>query len=327
MSLVKIDTVVALDASGLTFQNVQPYDLSDTTNLLIELLDLDLVNSYDFVINDITVDDTPLKVFSLDTLSNSDTNGSTFTLSNLVYQNTVIEYQNDMIIFEGVESESDFTITISDVTMSNISFTRGGNIFLFSQQTESNLILKNSHFSYIDSGTILLNWYNQQSSILSKVTIQNITATQYNGNSNNFIYVDSGSILEMYSSTFTYMSNLDSGSVVYTSSSSAEAYIYSTVFKNNTSINGGVFSIQDESYLKCTNCTFDHNFAIQSGIAQVNNDGYFEFNSCTFTNNIAFSALISQIFLSSPISIIDNSHISSNYVLHKEDIMPEIEGT
>ena len=252
--LIKTDDIVGLDVDNMQFSNIVPSDSSDTTNKIFEVGSVNLNTTDSFMINRMNISYTSLKLFSLSSISNPDMNGTSLILSSLVYQHCLIEFSNDMILLESIETRGDFQIIIDQATVSNITFSRGGNIVKFRHQTITQLELTNSMFSDISSGSLQLNWFNQQSNDLStKVRLDNVTVTNYDGNSNSFLHVIEGGNLQIDNSIFTGMYNFDSGTVVRGETSTAEVLINNSVFENNTSIDGGVFLVEDESVLKLYN--------------------------------------------------------------------------
>ena len=250
--LIKTDDIVGLDVDNMQFSNIVPSDSSDTTNKIFEVGSINLNTTNSFIINRMHTSYTSLKIFSL--ISNPDMNGTSLVFSNLVYEHCLIEFSNDIILLQGIETRGDFQIIIDQATVSNITFSRGGNIMKFRHQTVTDLELTNSVFSDISSGSLQLNWFNQQSIDLpTKVRLNNVTVTNYDGNSNSFLHVIEGGNLQVDNSKFTGMYNFDSGTVVRSETSTAKVLINNSVFQNNTSIDGGVFLVDDESVLKLYN--------------------------------------------------------------------------
>jgi hypothetical protein len=135
-----------------------------------------------------------------------------------------------------------------------------------------------------------------------------------------FLQANTGADVSFKNSKFSSVSSLASGSVLSAGYKKAKVSFSNSKFINNTAIYGGVFYAESQSKIICTNCSISGNFAGYGGVVRGENDGQFEFYSCNITNNNAYFASVSSMFAWQAASVYDNSMISNNYQLSKEEI-------
>ena len=286
-------------------------------------IDLNTTNAFN--INQISVSNSSISLLHLNNVYNSNINGRSITLSNISYYDSLFQVQDNLIIIDGIETNNDFQIYINDIVISGVTFIRGGHLVLFQQQTASKLLVSNCLLFNNNGGSINFEAYNKNNpNLTTNMRFDNMTIQNSNGYYQSLIEVTAGAEIYIYESYFINNSNYLSGGVAVISSAGAILSIFDSIFINNTSIKGGVFDIENQGFLILNNSTLQNNFAIQSGVIQTGNDGYFNIYLSILTNNFAYSSPISELFLSSTLSIINNSTIQNNEWLAKDDILQQL---
>ena len=261
-----------------TFIEVKPRDLGDSTAKLIALPSIELSDNLDSAIEDSYIENSQVGLIELLGLKNSESLSSNFMLTNITYANSYLEFPHDLISFTGIETSNNFQISLSDITMRNITFQRTGTLINLRHQTETLLTMNNASFENIVGGQISIKSTNLQNSELkTKVNMTNISATSISGNSKSLIYIEEGGELYIYNSDFNSIDNTERGAVLNTGLRNSYIEVHNSTFENNLSIYGSVANVQDSGVIKFYDSNITDNFAIQSGAIQASSDGRFEF--------------------------------------------------
>ena len=200
-----------------------------------------------------------------------------------MYENCIIQFYNDLIVFGDMENQIDLNIIFTNITFSNLIFEQGGNMLYFQQQLKNPVSFQNTLFSNITGGSITIESANKQRLDLpTKVVFQNLTANLLNGVYYSFINVLTGGVLEIADSSFANVFNAQSGAVVYAGYKNSLTTIKNSVFVNNTSLKGGVFNIEYNSVVVLNNWSVTNSFAVESAVVQCSNNGYYQFYNSVF---------------------------------------------
>ena len=324
-TLISTIVVKKLVLQNITISQITQEDPKETSNIIIKVRGMNLNTTSSFEISNINMSNSSVSLLDLSNIYNSQITGKSVKISDISYTNSIIQYKDDLIIIEGIETYNDFTITIDNIVISNITFVRGGNIIVFEQQTAQTLVVTNSYFENNIGSSIHFEAYNKNNPTLkTNMKFVNMTIINSSGDSQSSLVVSTGSLISIYNSSFINNNNLLSGSVASVDSLNTILQFINSTFQNNTSIKGGVFNVEDQGTLILINWTLQNNFALQSGVIQGSNDGYFEIYSSTISENYAYSIPISELFLVSPLSIISNWQIMNNNALTQSIILQEI---
>ena len=297
--VIRAQSLTSFYLKNSTFIQIRPRDLGDSTPKLVEL-SLVLTNQLDYFIQDTYIEDSQVGYIELSGVKSSKLLSSSFVLSNFTLINSDLEFSHDLISFTGVETSNDFQITLKDISMSNITFYRTGNLMNFEHQTNTILILDNAIFENIVGAQILIRSSNLQNSDLkTKISMTNITAVSISGNSKSLIYIEEGGELYIYNSSFTNIDNTERGAVLNAGYKNCHIEIHNSTFENNLSIYGGVANVQDGSVIKFFDSNITNNFAIQSGAIQASSDGRFELYKWNMVKNYAYTLSVSEVFITS----------------------------
>jgi hypothetical protein len=155
----------------------------------------------------------------------------------------------------------------------------------------------------------------------TKIKFSNISASLCDLKTTSLFVLKEGANIQVYDSTFSFISNTLYGSVAYAGYQKAVGEFYNSEFKNNTSVGGGVFLTEEVSVIRLFNWSLTNNFAIGGGVAKSQNSGQFEFNSWYFGSNYAnYAAVFRTIFNRFRVTI-DNSTITKNIALKSDFIL------
>ena len=314
-----------LELSNITFSGMRQISLSDTTNILIELGGIDLNTTDIFDLSQISISNSTISLLHLSNIYNANLLGKSISLFNISYYDSLFQFQDNLIKIDGIETNNDFKITIKDITISGITFVRGGNLILFQQQTSTILTVSNTLFLNNNGGSIHFEAYNKNNpNLTTNMQFENMTIQNSNGYYQSLIKVTSGATISIYNSSFINNWNYVSGGVASVDSLGTSLRLYNSTFMNNTSLKGGVFDVEDQGLLVINNWILQNNFGVQSGVIQCSNEGYFQLYSSIITDNFAYSVSLSELFLSSTSSEINNSTIQNNLCLTKSYITQQL---
>ena len=323
--IFKMQSLTSFEMKNSTFSKVHPSGLGDSSPKLIELGSIALADQLHYAIMDTYIEQSTLPLLGLSNIESSVALSASFTISNLTYVDSYFEFSQDLVSFTNIETSNNFSITLNNLNMQNITFVRTGNLMMLSHQTNSTLEINNAYFKNINGAQILIQSANlQNTNLLTRVSMINITASSMSGASNSFITINEGGVLRLSDSSFTHIDNTERGAVLNAGYQNSQTEIHNSTFTENMSIYGGVANVQDSSVIKFYDCNFTSNFAVQSGVIQSSSDGYYEFYRSYITNNYAYTLSISEIFIVFQPSVFSNSSIYGNTILSKALILNEI---
>ena len=321
--MFKTQSLRTFNMRNSTFIGIKSQVLGDTTPKILELSSLALADQQNYAIVDTYVEQSKIGFIELSGLANNEMLSSIFSISNFTYQNSYLDFPQDLISFIGIETKNEFQIELADIKMSNISFIRTGRLLLLEHQTNTILKISNWQFNNLIGAKVDVKSSNLNFDINTKVNITNATATSLSGASNSFISIDEGGQLYLYDSNFTNIDNTERGAVLNAGYQNSYTEVHNSTFKNNLSIYGAVANVQDGSVIKFYDSNLTENFAIQSGAIQVSSNGRFELYRCNIINNYAYTLSVSEVFITSAPSIFSNSSIHDNIVLSSTEILEE----
>ena len=309
----------------MTFSNIKQVSAGDTSTVMIRLGTFNTDTTDNFVIYNVTAEQSTIPLFEMGSLQETSNSSRSFRMSSIKYVDSMFEFSQDLIVFGNVETDSDFEITIDDVTMYNLTFSRFGSLIKFRQQTIKPLKMSNCMFNNIYGSSINLESANiKNADIKTSVEITNMTVYEISGGTNSFIVNREGGDLTVTDSTFTHIDNIENGAVINGNFQNSKSTFHNCTFAKNTAYYGGVANVQDGSVIKFYESTFTNNFAIQAGVIQVASEGYFEMYDCDIQDNYALSLPVAEIFIASQASIINNSTFKNNIAYTKEYILNEL---
>ena len=278
------------------------------------------------MISNTFVQQSSVGLIELSQIESSDPLSVNFTISNLTYADSYIEFSQDLVSFTSIETSNDFRIMLSDINMRNITFERTGNLLNLRHQTQTTLSIAGANFNNLSGAQISIKSSNlQNSDLLAKVTATNINATSITGSSNSLFSIEEGGVLNIHDSSFSNIDNTESGAVLNAGYQNSVTEVRNSTFKNNVSINGGVANVQDSSVIKFYDCNFTKNFAIKSGVIQSSSSGYYELYRSHIYENYAFTVSVSEIFIGNEPCVMSEMSIYNNTVLTKQEILAEFE--
>ena len=199
---------------------------------------------------------------------------------------------------------------------------------MLQHQLLNQLIVQNSLFTNITAGIIYIESANKQKlDTPTKVKIINSTFSSINSQYGSLISMNKGGYLEVLSWTFSQITWLEEGAVIYAGFQRTTTIIQNSTFTNNTSVQGGVFNVDSESVIKIYNSVLSYNFGVVSGVIHSNNNGYFEIYGSHIHHNYAVSSSVSQIFDVVTVPLIDSSEFNDNIVINSTSLTSELSGS
>ena len=324
-SLIRTGIVSELNFNGINFTQIKSSVPGDNTNYLFDYDSLDLSKTTNFAFSNIIISNSEVSLFLINKVGGIPQSPKTFAISNLEYSDSTFSDRNNIIAFEGMELNIDFTITLSNIKFNSITFQTTGNLILFQQQLKNPLIVSNLIVSNIVNAYIQIKALNSHDTEFpTSIQISNMTASGVNAGFRSFITVTENSILNVADSSIQNVFSFDNGAVIRSSTKNSQVSFTNTTFKYNSAIQGGVALVEDNCVISFTNWTLSNNFAVQSGIIQAQNNGAFSFYSSTITSNYAWSFSIGQCFDTISTSLFTSSTISGNSNYDKNTIIKYI---
>ncbi|CAI2364488.1 unnamed protein product [Moneuplotes crassus] len=246
------------------------------------------------------------------------------TITNVTYRNSESPVELDVIKIYRMSTVGTYSIALKDIVFSNLTFQKESSLLLFGQQLMEPATVTNLTVYGVNKAGITIQ-SSDSSDIYEKthVTFTNIKGEHNDGMSRSLINIFSGADIEIIDSEFSFNGNYQKGAVLTAGSSKAIATVRNSVFWNNTSVEGGVFETESLSNIKCFNCSFYNNFAVTGGVIKASADGIFEFYNCTVFNNFAFQGSAFELFSTQFESIVDNTNVTGNIGISKEQIMSD----
>ena len=242
--IFKTQSLTSFEMRNSTYSNVHPSDSSDSSPKIIEIGSIALADQSNYAIMDTHIEQSTLPLIGLSNIESSIVLSASFTISNLTYADSYFEFSQDLVSFTNIETSSNFSITLNNLNMQNITFFRTGNLMVLSHQTNSTLEISNAYFKNINGAQILIQSTNLQNTNLStKVRMNSITASSMSGASNSFITINEGGVLHLSDSSFTHIDNTERRAVLNAGYQNSQTEIHNSTFTENMSIYGGVANV------------------------------------------------------------------------------------
>ena len=249
--IFKTQSLTSFEMRNSTFSNVHPSYSGDSSPKLIELRSIALAEQSNYFIMDTHIEQSTLPLLGLSNIESSVALSTSFTISNLTYVDSYFKFSQDLVSFTNIETSNNFSITLNNLNMQNITFVRTGNLMVLSHQTNSTLEINNAYFKNINGAQILIQSTNlQNTNLLTRVSMINITASSMSGASNSFITINEGGVLHLSDSFFTHIDNTERGAVLNAGYQNSQTEIHNSTFTENMSIYGGVANVQDGSVIR-----------------------------------------------------------------------------
>ena len=322
--MIQTNLATGLKIENITFNSVTQVDSSDNSNSLIRLGTLSYDGLYTFDISSITAVDCSVSIFELSNLVSSVDTTQSLTISDITYTDSTFEFDQELVIFNQFESDSDIEVTIDGVDMQNLTFARYGSTFKFQQMTTNPVVVQNANFYNIYGSKFHIEQFdNVDESLTTHLIMYDVTVDELEGGINSFIHNLEGGILEVYDSTFGNSHNFEGGAIITGGVQDSVSSFYNCTFANNTAFYGGVANVIEGSVVRFYDSVISDNFAIESGVAQVSRDGSVEFHNTQIYENYALTVPVSEIFISSQVSIVNGCTVRDNTIKDKLAILSE----
>ena len=327
-NIINTGSFQSLQILNSVFENISSQTSDDYGNIMIEIKSINLTSASDSKISNITIQNSVIGFIDFYTIVGSPNQTINFIISDIYYENWVIQNQLNLISFGSLQTQKDISFKIDNINFSNVTFLKYGNLLSFQQQITNILLLQNSNFQNLVSAFIYIEAANKQNlNITTKVRISNTTFTNINAQYGSLIQVNEGGYLEIDKSSFSAIYWFEEGSVLYAGSQRATVVITNSTFYNNTSLQGGVFNVDSKSVIKIYNWEISYNFGVVSGVIHADNNGYYEMYGSHIHHNYAVSSSVSQIYDVATIPIIDSCTLNDNYILNSTALLSELKGS
>lgn len=141
--------------------------------------------------------------------------------------------------------------SLSGIKFSNVSFPITGILMSFTHQVKDSLTMTNSSFTQITNGQIVMIPNSENIGVMeTKMTIDNLTATNISNLQNSFIEASVYSIVTITNSKFEYLTTLDYGSVAKSMDQTVNIIFVNCQFSKNLAVNGGVMFTKEKGSIE-----------------------------------------------------------------------------
>ena len=203
-TLINTGAFNKLEIYNTTFTNVQNETPNDENNIMITVNKINLGNAQNCIIKNATIENSEIGFLLFSSITGTASQTVTFSIEDINYQNCYFVNQKNLIEFKQMESQQDISFVFDNNMFNNVTFVKRGNLFLLQHQILNPVVLQNSKFTEVTSGTIYLESANKQSSNFStRVMISNVTFASIDTNFVSLISVNEGSIIEIEDSSFS----------------------------------------------------------------------------------------------------------------------------
>ena len=249
--LFKTQQLINLTMTNSMFSQIHPKDQGDSSTKIIDLSAIHLTDQMNYMISDTMIEQSTVGFLTLSGIDSQESLSTDFAVSNFTYIDSYLEFPIELISYTSIETENGFKISMNDINIENITFVRTGSLFMLGHQTSTTLTITNAYFSNLVGAQIAIMSSNlQNTELMSKVRMSNITATQLRGSSNSFISIYEGGELHIEDSSFTKIENTERGAVLNAGYKNSITEVCNSTFKNNISVYGGVANVQDGSVIR-----------------------------------------------------------------------------
>ena len=280
------------------------------------------VNQLSFLISGVTVTESTLAFMSFDKITNYDGQVKTFTIDQFEYKDSIFTDRNNLLTFSKLELNTNFSIAVSNIKFTNVTFAVKGNLMYFQHQLKNALTITNMELTDTKNAQIYVSALNPKNKQLPlNLWMTNVTTSNVNAGFSSLIQVYESSHVEINDSNLHTVFNFAEGAVLYSSGQLSEVILTNCTMLHNSAINGAVFKSEKNGVVKISDSQITNNFAIYGGVLVVTDGGRFEISGCKMTKNIALQTSLGQISDAPISSIVSNCEMYSNENFGKSYIL------
>ena len=153
-SLITINTINSVQIKDLMFENISVSDPTDDTTTLLFITTIDLSNTLNSSIADVSISQSHSSFLVINSLSGETNDTKKLDVSNVTIKDTHFTSNRNLITTQGIETSSDFTINFSHLNFTGISFENKGQILNFNHFLNSAVTVTDSTFTNIESASV-----------------------------------------------------------------------------------------------------------------------------------------------------------------------------
>ncbi|CAI2377172.1 unnamed protein product [Moneuplotes crassus] len=323
-SLLNFQAASAFSLSNMTFERIKPsYQLdTDARAFTFQTLFIELMNVGE--IKDITIVDSVFTLVEVVSILNFTNSHRMLFLSNISYTDSVIPTRRALLSTQNIDARTNLSVTFDQLNFINISFTQGGSLLDLHHQLPIKVVVSNSLFKDITSGSIIISGSGNSDTQPTKVLFDQCQFENITIHQESLLVALQSSFIEISQTSLTRITSIGSISRMFSIENKSKMLITNASFSYSASATAALFQILTESYLSCTNCTIFNNFGLQDGLFSIESFGVIEVSGSQIYNNYGVQILLGSIFLSVDPSVVRNTSIHQNILVKKTDIQREI---
>ncbi|CAI2378783.1 unnamed protein product [Moneuplotes crassus] len=325
--LLKLASIASFEILNQTLSGVKVNEGDEPLNSFIEITHMTLLPSSVNFVDNIRMEEADISLIKFSKVV-SQAESKVLSISNLDISSTNFQRSRSIISTEGFEVDGDIQLTFQNFTVRNISFVTSGQILQLSHRLLNPIMVKDSLFENISSGTISMQILDDSDSKpKSKLRMENCTFRGILNTIKPFIDFSKNGHFEITKSNFSEITSVsESFGIVYLSGNSFGSFAH-CVFTNNSALSSTVFKVESKSMLGCSQCSIDSNFALKYGVFEIASGSRIILKNSQIYQNFAIQNSIGSILETVDTSEFVNCSIFENSVVTNNKVIQEVQGT
>ena len=324
-NLIIIENIKSIEFINLTIQKIIWTDFEDIESRFMLITDLNLEGDLNSTIKNVTLSDSNISFFDIDSINNEPTSWYYFTITNATLKSLTYTNPKNLIHFHNFAYRINMIFTFQNWEFSNIYFDYNGKLFRLQQRLFTSVLIYNSTFHNLTSTSIYLDPPEvHDDAIVAWLTLNDCTFNNINSVYGSFMVASEVAYITINSCIFSNIYSYENAAIIYGTYDETHISISDSVFKNITAVESSAFIFEEYAEVYISNWTFENNFALESGIVSVMSTSQATFTNCTIKNNYAVANPIAIVFEGYSILNFINCTISNNMALTKDQVLYEL---
>ena len=146
-----------IEIKSAVLENVKVIDSQDDLSNILKIQTLNLNSDKDSFISGISIKNTTISLFKIDSVINSAGSPREFNIENISISDSNFEGSRSIITTKGIQTSDDFTMSISQLNINKISFPYNGHILEFDHLLQYPIVISDSNFNNLNHTNIVFN--------------------------------------------------------------------------------------------------------------------------------------------------------------------------
>lgn len=252
--MIRLKKISGATITNITAKNITKSVVNDFDVTMIDLSSVSSLVDSNYSVSNVYAEQSAVQILKVSSQEQKTNIDSYLKVSNVTHIDSEIKTTENIFSFEKITSSQTFTILLENFVFKHLYFEVKGNLIEFQHQLSSFVQVNNVEIYNVTHASIYVNSFDTSDlTINTKVKFWNVSASQCDLRTTSLFVLNEGADMQVYDSTFSFISNNLYGSVAYAGYQKAVGEFYNSEFKNNTSINGGVFLTEEVSVIRLYN--------------------------------------------------------------------------